>query len=144
MADETMQTWAIHAQYLRGSYQTGVRDKCLVGTDTISIVSIHEGKTMKRPKAPAKTAEEVAMERRQTMLLDKEIEEEEDRFRTLARGKYGKASLLSGVGGTRSEAAGSAGATGRSNLSGGRTAGANIGGKGSFLTRDTSGSYSKR
>lgn len=61
---------------------------------------------MRRPKAPAKTAEEVAMERRQTMLLDKTIEEEEERFKTLARGKYGRSSLLAGVGSTRAQAAG--------------------------------------
>ena len=61
---------------------------------------------MKSPKAPKKTAEEVAVERRQTMLLDKTIEEEETRFRQLSRGKLGKASLLANAGGkTRGAAA---------------------------------------
>lgn len=66
---------------------------------------------MKSPKAPKKTAEEVAVERRQTMLLDKEIEEEETRFKQLAGGKLGKKSLLAGAGGkTRGAVAGKAGA----------------------------------
>ena len=61
---------------------------------------------MKKPKAPKKTAQEVAVERRQQIMLDKEIEEQEDRFRALSRGKMGKASLLGGAPRTRAEAAG--------------------------------------
>ena len=73
---------------------------------------------MKKPKAPQKTAQEVAVERRQSIMLDKEIEEQEDRFRALSRGKIGKASLLGGAPRTRAEAAGR-GATAAS--TGGRT-----------------------
>ena len=75
---------------------------------------------MKKPKAPKKTAQEVAVERRQQIMLDKEIEEQEDRFRALSRGKMGKASLLGGAPTSRQEAAGVAGR--RSGL-GGMTAG---------------------
>ena len=60
---------------------------------------------MKKPKAPKKTAQEVAVERRQTIMLDKEIEEQEDRFRALSRGKRGTVSLLGGAPRTREEAA---------------------------------------
>ena len=73
---------------------------------------------MKKPKAPKKTAQEVAVERRQQIMLDKEIEEQEDRFRALSRGKMGKASLLGGAPRTRAEAAG-----GRSPAMGGRATG---------------------
>jgi hypothetical protein len=59
----------------------------------------------KKPKAPKKTAQEVAVERRQTIMLDKEIEEQEDRFRALSRGKRGTVSLLGGAPRTREEAA---------------------------------------
>jgi hypothetical protein len=75
---------------------------------------------MKKPKAPKKTAQEVAVERRQQIMLDKEIEEQEDRFRALSRGKMGKASLLGGAPTSRQEAAGVGGR--RSGL-GGMTAG---------------------
>ena len=52
---------------------------------------------MKRPKAPKPTAQQIAVERRQQIALDKEIEEQEDRFRAMARGKLGVKSLLAGV-----------------------------------------------
>ena len=60
---------------------------------------------MKKPKAPKKSAQEVAVERRQTIMLDKEIEEQEDRFRALSRGKRGTVSLLGGAPRSREEAA---------------------------------------
>jgi hypothetical protein len=60
---------------------------------------------MRKPKAPKKTAQEVAVERRQTIMLDKEIEEQEDRFRALSRGKRGTVSLLGGAPRSREEAA---------------------------------------
>jgi hypothetical protein len=75
---------------------------------------------MKKPKAPQKTAQEVAVERRQSIMLDKEIEEQEDRFRALSRGKIGKASLLGGAPRTRAEAAGR-GATAGGRATTGRT-----------------------
>lgn len=49
---------------------------------------------MKKPKAPKAGAQEIAMERRQSMLLDKEIEEQEQRFKKLSRGSLGTKSLL--------------------------------------------------
>ena len=52
---------------------------------------------MKAPKAPKPTAQQLAVERRQSMALDKEIEEQEQRFKAMARGKLGTKSLLSGV-----------------------------------------------
>jgi len=52
---------------------------------------------MKRPKAPKPTAQQLAVERRQSMALDKEIEEQEERQRALARGQLGVRSLLGGV-----------------------------------------------
>ena len=78
---------------------------------------------MKKPKAPKKTAQEVAVERRQTIMLDKEIEEQEDRFRALSRGKLGRASLLAGAPRTRGEAAGRGGMGGgtRGTTAGGMT-----------------------
>ena len=63
---------------------------------------------MKKPKKQKKTAEEMAMERRQTMMLNEEIEDQEDRFRKLARGSLGKKSLLSKSPSSRKESAGGA------------------------------------
>ena len=74
---------------------------------------------MKKPKAPKKSAQEVAVERRQQIMLDKEIEEQEDRFRAMSRGKLGRSSLLAGAPRTRGEAAGRGGAFGRASLVGG-------------------------
>lgn len=59
-----------------------------------------------KPKTPPKTAEEFAVERRTRTLLDKEIEEQEEAFKALARGKLGRASLLSGAPASRAKAAG--------------------------------------
>lgn len=60
---------------------------------------------MKRPKAPKPTAQQLAVERRQSMALDREIEEQEERQRALARGRLGTRSLLGGVPGMGSRAA---------------------------------------
>ena len=49
---------------------------------------------MKKPKAPKKTAQEVALEMRQASMLDKEIEEQENRLKAGARGQLGTRSLL--------------------------------------------------
>jgi len=65
---------------------------------------------MKSPKAPKPTAQQIAVERRQAIALDKEIEEQEERFRAAARGKLGTRSLLGGVPRSRAEAASGAGA----------------------------------
>lgn len=58
------------------------------------------------PKKPKPTAEEEAIGIRQRSLLDKEIEENEEKFKALARGKLGRSSLLSGAPSTANEAAG--------------------------------------
>ena len=95
---------------------------------------------MRKPKAPKKTAQEVAVERRQQIMLDKEIEEQEDRFRALSRGKMGKASLLGGAPRTRAEAAG-----GRSPAMGGAATGGRssmVGGIASMMG-GISGGYSR-
>jgi hypothetical protein len=95
---------------------------------------------MRKPKAPKKTAQEVAVERRQQIMLDKEIEEQEDRFRALSRGKMGKASLLGGAPRTRAEAAG-----GRSPAMGGAATGGRtsmVGGIASMMGGMTGG-YSR-
>lgn len=49
------------------------------------------------PKRPEKTAQEAAIERRQSMMLDDEISESEERLRLISRGKLGRDSLLSGA-----------------------------------------------
>jgi len=56
---------------------------------------------MKAPKAPKKTQEQVATERRQQFMLDEEIDETEGRLKAVARGKLGKASLLASGAGRR-------------------------------------------
>lgn len=61
---------------------------------------------MKSPKAPKPTAQQLAVERRQAAALDEEIEEQEERFAAIARGKLGTKSLLGGVPRSRAEAAG--------------------------------------
>ena len=99
--------------------------------------------TMKSPKAPKKTAEQVAVERRQTMLLDKEIQDEETRFRQLSRGKLGKASLLASAGGkTRGAPAAKASPT---TFTGAGYTGGGFGGYGSYTGagRTTTGGAGK-
>ena len=98
---------------------------------------------MKKPKAPKKTAQEVAVERRQTIMLDKEIEEQEDRFRALSRGKLGRASLLAGAPRTRGEAAGRGGT--RSTTAGGTSGGTYGGTSGGIasLMSGFGGSYTR-
>jgi len=80
---------------------------------------------MKKPKAPKQTAQEVAVTQRQQRALDEEIGEQEQRFKALARGKLGSASLLGGAPRSRTEAAmggraskGAAAGAGRSMLGG--------------------------
>ena len=76
---------------------------------------------MKKPKAPKPTAQEKAVEIRQQRALDEEIAEQEQRFRALARGKLGTASLLGGAPRTRQEAA-----MGRRGAGGGAVAGRSL------------------
>ena len=80
---------------------------------------------MKIPKAPKATAQEKALERRQTMMLDEEISDQEQRFKAMARGKLGQASLLGGAPRNRGEAAGGgrAAASGAGAKSGGSLVG---------------------
>ena len=73
---------------------------------------------MKTPKAPKKTQEQVATERRQQFMLDEEIDETEGRLKAVARGKLGKASLLASGAGRRGGAS-----KGSSMLSGGGVSG---------------------
>lgn len=83
-----------------------------------------------KPKKAAKTGEEKAAEIRTRSLLDKEIGEEEDRFKLLARGKLGRSSLLSGAPRNISEAASGSrrgGAGGAGSLLGGSVGGGRSG-----------------
>jgi len=64
---------------------------------------------MKTPKAPKPTAQQVAVERRQTAMLDEEISEQESRFKAMARGKLGQKSLLGGAASSRTQSASKAG-----------------------------------
>ena len=54
-------------------------------------------KQKKKPKKEPKTAEENALERRQRSALDDEIEESEEKFSALRRGRLGSQSLLTGA-----------------------------------------------
>lgn len=62
------------------------------------------------PKRTPKTAEEEALEKRQSLALDKEIEEQEERLGLFKRRSLGRASLLSGAAKTAASAAGEASA----------------------------------
>ena len=84
---------------------------------------------MNSPKKPKKTAEESAIEIRQRSLLDKEIEESEQKFKAMARGKLGRQSFLSGAPSNSEQAAG-----GRSGARGGSGSGSMLGGGGSTST----------
>ena len=53
---------------------------------------------MKRPKAPEPTAQEIAVEQRQSRMIDEEIAETEKRLKAVSRGKLGASSLLAGTG----------------------------------------------
>ena len=99
----------------------------------------------KKPKAPKKTAQEVAVERRQTIMLDKEIEEQEDRFRALSRGKRGTVSLLGGAPRSREEAASRGAAAGVGSSAGRSLVGGmpGFGGMGGGSVR-TAGGYGGR
>ena len=93
---------------------------------------------MKSPKAPKKTAEQVSVERRQQFMLDEEIEETEGRLKAVARGKLGKASLLTS-GATRR-----GGATGGSSLIGGASSGGTSGSGGNAPRTFTGGSSNRK
>lgn len=60
---------------------------------------------MKRPKAPKPTAQEIAVDQRQSRMIDEEIAEGEKRLKAVARGKLGASSLLAGTGKTKAPAA---------------------------------------
>ena len=57
----------------------------------------HKYRKGKEPKKPVKTAEEAALEKRQSRALDDEIEESEEKFAALARNTLGRGSLLGGM-----------------------------------------------
>lgn len=69
---------------------------------------------MKRPKQPKPTAEETALVARQQIQLDKEIEEEERRIKSVRTGQLGVKSML-GKGASQSRG-------GAGTMNGGRTA----------------------
>tara|TARA_R110000787_G_scaffold19426_1_gene58322 strand:+ start:402 stop:716 length:315 start_codon:yes stop_codon:yes gene_type:complete len=89
---------------------------------------------LSKPKKPRATAQELAVTMRQTAALDKEVEEQEERLKAMARKKLGSVSLLGGAPRSRAEAAtgsrgakGAAAGAGRSML-GGVDAGPGYGG----------------
>ena len=68
---------------------------------------------LKKTKKPQPSAQELAVTMRQTAALDKEVEEQEERLKAMARKKLGSVSLLGGAPRSRAEAAtGSRGAKG--------------------------------
>ena len=81
-----------------------------------SVSPLQRSREDKKPEKIKKTAEELAIEHRQSMLLDDEIEEGEERFKALARNQKGRQSLLSGqkkgVGGLKPRTATRAGGGG--------------------------------
>lgn len=56
---------------------------------------------LKRPKAPKPTAQELAVDQRQSRMIDEEIAEGEKKLKAVARGKLGASSLLAGTGKTK-------------------------------------------
>lgn len=60
---------------------------------------------LKRPKAPEPTAQELAVDQRQSRMIDEEIAEGEKKLKAVARGKLGATSLLAGTGKTKDPAA---------------------------------------
>ena len=86
---------------------------------------------MKSPKAPKKTQEQVATERRQQFMLDEEIDETEGRLKAVARGKLGKASLLASGAGRRGGASKGSSMLSGSGVSGSGYRGGSAGGSGS-------------
>ena len=86
---------------------------------------LHRYRKGKKPKKEPKTAQEDALARRQRSALDDEIEESEEKFAALARGKLGSGSLLSGAPKNAVEASSgrrSGGAGGAGSMLGGRGA----------------------
>ena len=79
------------------------------------------------PKTPEKTAQEAALERRQSMILDDEIEETEERLKLIARGKLGRNSLLTGAPANRAQAASRGSRGGGASIFGGNSTGASAG-----------------
>ena len=89
------------------------------------------GGSSKSPKAPAKTAAQEIMEKRQRSMLDEEIEESEDMLKALASKRLGSKSFLAGAPATRGRAATGGGATGRAAMGGSALIGAGPGSSGS-------------
>jgi len=91
-------------------------------------LKLGEARDKKKPKAPEKTAQQEAIERRQSMLLDEEIEEQEELLKSLASGRSFKESLLAGTPKSRKAAARGASMLGSGTRSGGGSGGGGGGG----------------
>ena len=100
-----------------------------------------KSKDDKKPKAPEKTAEQLALEKRQQIALDKETEENERRLKQMARGTLGAESLLSGAQPTQQKVVsrGGGGGGGGGSLLSGAGGAASGGGSGSGPTSGFSG-----
>lgn len=76
------------------------------------------GGKLSKPKKPAKTAGQLAAERRTTSMLDEEIAKQEELLKAMARNRLGSKSLLTGASRTRAESAGRAAKVGGGSASG--------------------------
>ena len=74
---------------------------------------------MDSPDKPKKTAEQVAAERRQTLGLNREIQDEERRLRALSQRRLGASSLLAGLPGSGGSSGATASTAGPRGLGGG-------------------------
>lgn len=102
----------------------------------------------KGPDKPEPTAEMLALERRQQMELDKEIEESERRAKLMARGRLGANQLLGSSPRTQTEAVTRGGtttstATAGGGLLGGGGGGGSTGGGGGSVSRGLIGANSR-
>ena len=117
------------------SFGTSQGDKFSVGR------RVHKARlgSDKGPKKPEKSAEQLALERRQQEALDKEIAEGERRAKEAARGRLGANTLLSGADPTQERVVtrGGAGAGGGASLLGGLPSAS--GSRGGTSGRGTSG-----
>ena len=99
---------------------------------------------MKSPKAPKKTQEQVATERRQQFMLDEEIDETEGRLKAVARGKLGKASLLASGAGRRGGASKGSSMLSGSGVTGSGFKGGGGGGGGSGSGGNIGGGFNQK
>lgn len=84
-----------------------------IGSDLQEASVFQQERSGKKPRKPEKTAEQLALERRQSAELDKEIAKGEQRAKLAARGRLGAQSLLSGADSTQEGIVTQGGVSGR-------------------------------